>query len=57
MAWFYDAMRGPDGPVVAVCHGGPIAAICGTLAGAPVADWPGLVPNTGEIVTLEDLSP
>ena len=56
MAWFYDAVRRPDGPVIAVCHGGPIAAIRGTLAGAPVADWPGLVPNTGEIVTLEVLS-
>jgi broad specificity phosphatase PhoE len=56
LAWFEEAVRGADGPVVAVCHGGPIAAIRGTLAGAPVVDWPGLVPKVGEIVSLEVLS-
>ena len=56
MAWLGDALRMPGGPLIAVCHGGPIAAIRGTLAGAPVADWPGLVPKYAEIVTLEVLS-
>lgn len=57
MAWFEETANKAAGPVVAVCHGGPIAVIRGTFAGVPVADWPGLVPKTGEIVTLEVLSP
>lgn len=56
MAWLQKAVNTTPGPVVAVCHGGPIAAIRGTLAGVPVADWPALVPKTGEIVTLKTLS-
>ncbi len=53
MDWLRDAVsEGPD-CIAAVCHGGPIAAIRGTLSGAAVADWPALVPRHGEIVTLE----
>ena len=35
-----------------VTHGGPIAAIRGTLAGQPAKDWPALIPACGEIVSL-----
>lgn len=56
MAWLDAAAHVPGGPVVAICHGGPIAAIRGTLAGAPVEEWPGLVPRLGEIVTIKVLS-
>ncbi len=56
MAWLEEVAIEAPSSVVAVCHGGPIAAIRGTLAGAPVAKWPGLVPKTGEVVTLEVLS-
>lgn len=40
------------GCVVAVTHGGPIAALVGTLRQLPVADWPGLVPAWGETVEV-----
>ena len=49
MAWF-ESVSGQDAAVIAVAHGGPIAAIRGTLAGAPVQDWPSLVPGYGECV-------
>jgi broad specificity phosphatase PhoE len=42
----------PGGVTVAVCHGGPIAALLGTLRGVPAADWPGLIPPPGGVVTL-----
>ncbi|MEO1367363.1 MAG: histidine phosphatase family protein [Acidobacteriota bacterium] len=38
---------GPELTVV-VGHGGPIAALRGTLAGEDVVEWPGLVPGHGE---------
>ncbi len=41
-----------DGVIVAVTHGGPIAALRGTLAGLPVADWLSLVPKCGEVVEI-----
>ncbi|HEX3658677.1 MAG TPA: histidine phosphatase family protein [Pirellulales bacterium] len=41
------------GLIVAIAHGGPIAALRGTLAGLPPADWPQLIPRHGEIVELE----
>lgn len=48
-----DAMNGlPLRRVLVVTHGGPIAAILGTLSGAPVRDWPGLVPAPGGCVEL-----
>jgi broad specificity phosphatase PhoE len=52
MAWLEDVRIGPS-PALAICHGGPIAAIRGTLSASPVADWPGLVPRYGEVVTVE----
>lgn len=40
-------------PVIAVAHGGPIAAIRGQLGGFPVERWPSLVPSHGEVVEIE----
>lgn len=53
MAWLSDAVPLQTGPVVAICHGGPIAAIRGTLSDAAVSEWPSLVPRYGEVVTIE----
>ena len=53
MAWVGDVVTREAGPIVAICHGGPIAAIRGTLSDAPVSDWPSLVPRYGEVVTVE----
>lgn len=47
MAWF-ESLNQREAAIIAVAHGGPIAAIRGTLAGAPVQDWPSLVPGYGE---------
>lgn len=41
------------GSILAVTHGGPIAALLGTLEGRPVASWPNLVPPPGAVVTLK----
>ncbi|GAA0637420.1 alpha-ribazole phosphatase family protein [Sphingomonas ursincola] len=35
-----------------VTHGGPIAAIAGTLNGVPVREWPRLVPAPGDAVEI-----
>ena len=56
MDWLQEVASAQCGPVVAICHGGPIAAIRGTLSGTPVERWPELVPKTGEIVTVEVMS-
>jgi broad specificity phosphatase PhoE len=53
MAWLADAAQLETGSIVAICHGGPIAAIRGTLSGASVSEWPSLVPRYGEVVTVE----
>lgn len=50
MAW-YDR-RPREGLTVAVTHGGPIAALRGTLRGLPPADWLRLVPAPGTWVAL-----
>jgi len=42
----------PSGRVMVITHGGPIAAIIGTLQNAAVRDWPALVPDTGSKVEL-----
>jgi broad specificity phosphatase PhoE len=42
----------PSGRVIVVTHGGPIAAIIGTLQATPVHDWPALVPAPGRWVEL-----
>ncbi|MGX9964844.1 histidine phosphatase family protein [Roseomonas sp. F4] len=51
LAWF-EAL--PAGGVLAVTHGGPVAALRGRLAGLPARDWLGLVPALGEAVCLPD---
>jgi broad specificity phosphatase PhoE len=49
-AWF-DALP-PRESVLAVTHGGPVAALRGRLAGQPVRGWLALVPALGEAVRL-----
>jgi alpha-ribazole phosphatase len=50
MEWYRDL---PDaGHIAAICHGGPIAALLGTLRDIPVSEWLGLIPPPGEIVTI-----
>jgi broad specificity phosphatase PhoE len=55
MAWLQELAHEPCEPrnVIAICHGGPIAAIRGTLEGRCVAEWPALVPPPGGIVSVE----
>ena len=50
LAWHAELPA--NGIVIAVTHGGPIAALLGTLAGLPATEWPGLVPACGQIVPL-----
>lgn len=38
--------------VLVVTHGGPIAAITGTLEGRPTRDWPSLVPINGAFIEV-----
>lgn len=42
----------PNQRVVVVTHGGPIAAILGTLGAVPVREWPRLVPPTGHYAEI-----
>jgi broad specificity phosphatase PhoE len=51
LEWFRGVPR--DGLSVAVTHGGPIAALLGTLGNLPVAAWPGLIPPCGECVEID----
>jgi len=46
-------LDGAAAKAVVVGHGGPIAAIRGTLGNTPVVDWPKLVPRHGEVVELD----
>jgi len=48
LAWYHEQTS----PVVAVTHGGPIAALVGPLGGHPVADWLRLVPPCGGVVVV-----
>lgn len=41
-----------DGTIVIVAHGGPIATLRATLAGAPLEEAARFIPACGEIVTL-----
>lgn len=50
LAWYRDLPA--QGIVVAVSHGGPIAALRGTLSGLPVHDWLSLVPTHGQVIHL-----
>ena len=52
MAW-YDR-RPREGLVVALTHGGPIAAIRGTLQGKHPVDWVDLIPAPGTWVALPE---
>lgn len=55
LAWYAELPTA--GHIVAVTHGGPIAALVGTLRNRPVGEWPSLVPALGEIVTIAENSP
>jgi broad specificity phosphatase PhoE len=50
LAWYRSLPE--DGSFVAVTHGGPIAALRGTLAREPPTAWPQLVPAHGTWVEL-----
>jgi broad specificity phosphatase PhoE len=50
LAWYAELP--PAGHLVAITHGGPIAALRGALSGRPVREWPSLVSAHGEIVTI-----
>jgi broad specificity phosphatase PhoE len=50
LAWYRDLPS--VGLIVAVGHGGPIAALRGTLAGLNATDWPSFIPRHGEMVDL-----
>ena len=50
VAWYRRRPLG--GLVVAVTHGGPIAALRGTLRGKEPVDWVDLIPATGSWVAL-----
>jgi broad specificity phosphatase PhoE len=50
LSWFHELPA--EGLLVAICHGGPIAALRGTLAGLPASHWPTLVPQMGTWVEL-----
>lgn len=41
-----------EGPMIAVTHGGPIAALLGTLQRRPVHEWTSLIPRCGESVRV-----
>lgn len=43
-----------DGLIVAVAHGGSIAALRGALAGLPVSHWPKLIVPHGQCVELDE---
>ena len=55
MAWLggLGSHTSDERAVIAICHGGPIAAIRGTLEGSRVADWPALVPSPGGIISVD----
>jgi broad specificity phosphatase PhoE len=50
LSWYERRPR--SGLTVVVAHGGPIAAIRGTLAGKAPVDWVALIPEPGEWITL-----
>lgn len=54
MAWYDRRPRG--GLVVALTHGGPIAALRGTLQGRGPAAWVGLIPAPGTWVALPEVA-
>ncbi|WP_168219200.1 histidine phosphatase family protein [Limnoglobus roseus] len=50
LAWYHELPA--DGHSIAIAHGGPIAAILGTLQGVPAAEWVKLIPRPGQIVSI-----
>jgi broad specificity phosphatase PhoE len=52
LGWYRELPA--EGLIVAVGHGGPIAALRGTLAGAAASQWPALIPLHGEWVELDE---
>lgn len=50
LGWFHTLR--PGEVVLAVTHGGPVAALRGRLGGLPPRAWLGLVPGLGEAVCL-----
>ena len=52
IAWYRSLPA--EGCIVAVAHGGPIAALRGVLSGLPAAEWPALVPALGTWVELNE---
>ena len=52
VAWVHSLNYPDNACVVAIAHGGPIAAIRGSLSAAPVEDWLALVPDCGEQVEI-----
>jgi|GEM_PF-175861 len=51
LAWYADLPA--TGGIVAVTHGGPIAALLGSLQQRPVAEWPQLIPPFGASYCIE----
>jgi broad specificity phosphatase PhoE len=54
--WQWYATRPRKGWEIAVTHGGPIAALLGTLRGLPVEEWISLIPEYGGVVYLPEES-
>ncbi|HUY87861.1 MAG TPA: histidine phosphatase family protein [Pirellulales bacterium] len=52
LAWHRELPS--DGLIVAVAHGGSIAALRGALAGLPASRWPELIPPHGRWVELDE---
>ena len=51
LGWLKDLPR--DGVTVAVTHGGPIAALLGTLRDLPVSEWVDLIAPPGAWVEID----
>ncbi|MFQ3652118.1 MAG: histidine phosphatase family protein [Gemmataceae bacterium] len=51
LAWY--AQLPTHATIVAITHGGPIAALLGTLQQRPVAQWPQLIPPYGACCRIE----
>ncbi|WP_424813232.1 histidine phosphatase family protein [Roseococcus sp. YIM B11640] len=49
-----DWWRGiPDEPILVIAHGGPIAALAGSLRNLPVREWLGQIPAPGEGLLIQ----
>jgi len=55
LAWHRELPA--EGLIIAISHGGPIAALRGTLAGLTVGEWLALIPKHGTIVSIEPAEP